>query len=53
MPEVIRIGRATFNGDYLRTLKREEAVKVFSIYRKETVIEAHRIANAKPKTAKK
>lgn len=45
--EYIVVGKAHFDRAVLKSLSKEEAVKFFAHIRKETVLEAHKQANAK------
>lgn len=43
----IVVGKAYFDRAVLKSLSKEEAIKFFAHIRKETVVEAHKQANAK------
>ena len=52
MSAVIVIGKTSFNTDFLKSVTKEEALKHYAKIRKETVIEAHKIANKVTKKTK-
>jgi hypothetical protein len=52
MSAVIVIGKTSFSADFLKGVTKEEALKHYAKFRKETVIEAHKIANKVTKKAK-